>query len=639
MTHQTQKSAVFGATGPEPEPQILSTGPLHCLVAEGALRNICWQGVEIVRALDCPIRDVNWGTFAQTDIQEDLDISGEMISFRRTFKIDDGKVSGVLAIKLDSSGLVEARLDLTAHQTFATNRAGFSLLHPLAGVSGAPLQVAHPDGKLDETVFPQSIMPGQPVFDIAGLAHQVNGVNVDITFGGEVFEMEDQRNWSDASYKTYCRPLGLPLPYDIKPGETVSQTIRIKASGDPQPRSSSSEALSALQFDASPSSKRGPDILLAAQRDWATGETVQPGEGCNPASVQGYLARLDADENGAEDWIGKLAQQSFGHAAYLDLEIVVPDDADPAEHLSLISANIAAHGLSPRRILALPAAYLQSYQPNGDWPQGTTPELCAELAKATFPDAAIGVGMLSNFTEVNRCPPKGQIGDYLSHSTTAIVHAADDRSVLETLETLPFIFETGAKIRGARSRQMTSRLGLTSIGMRTNPYGADVAANPDRERVPMARDDPRQQGLFASSFAIAIAALAADAGIDALALAGDAGPFGMFNDDGCARPIFHAVRGLAQIAGLPLVASGKSTAGLFVIAAKADEGLTGLVSNCALTPAKLHFEHLADIRILDETSAGDAISANWLDTSPVQSMQDLELPRFATAFFTQAQSK
>jgi hypothetical protein len=42
---------------------------------------------------------------------------------------------------------------------------------------------------------------------------------------GDVFEMEDQRNWSDASYKTYVRPLALPWPYRIPAGETVTQRI------------------------------------------------------------------------------------------------------------------------------------------------------------------------------------------------------------------------------------------------------------------------------------------------------------------------------------------------------------------------------------------------------------------------------
>ena len=33
--------------------------------------------------------------------------------------------------------------------------------------------------------------------------------------------MEDQRNWSDASFKTYSRPLALPFPYPVAAGEVL----------------------------------------------------------------------------------------------------------------------------------------------------------------------------------------------------------------------------------------------------------------------------------------------------------------------------------------------------------------------------------------------------------------------------------
>lgn len=89
----------------------------------------------------------------------------------------------------------------------------------------------HSDGHSEATHFPETISPSQPVFDIAGLAHEVGGVHVDLSFEGEVFEMEDQRNWIDASYKTYCRPIARPLPYVIPAGETVHHRIRLTVSG------------------------------------------------------------------------------------------------------------------------------------------------------------------------------------------------------------------------------------------------------------------------------------------------------------------------------------------------------------------------------------------------------------------------
>jgi hypothetical protein len=137
------------------------------------------------------------------------------------------------------------------------------------------------------------------------------------------------------------------------------------------------------------------------------------------------------------------------------------------------------------------------------------------------------------------------VGDYLTHGTSAIVHAADDASVLETLEALPQVFADARRIAGSRSL----RLGLVSIGMRSNPYGAGLSDNPDWGRRTMTARDPRQKGLLAAAYAVGAASAAAEAGAEALALAAPAGPFGIVEEDGSARPILHAVAALHAAAG------------------------------------------------------------------------------------------
>ena len=48
---------------------------------------------------------------------------------------------------------------------------------------------------------------------------------------GDTFEMEDQRNWMDASYKTYVRPLALPWPYPIEQGRRFTQSVALTVEG------------------------------------------------------------------------------------------------------------------------------------------------------------------------------------------------------------------------------------------------------------------------------------------------------------------------------------------------------------------------------------------------------------------------
>ena len=52
--------------------------------------------------------------------------------------------------------------------------------------------------------------------------------NLFLQFEGEIFEGEDHRNWTDASFKIYGTPLSKPYPVAIKKGDTISQKITLR---------------------------------------------------------------------------------------------------------------------------------------------------------------------------------------------------------------------------------------------------------------------------------------------------------------------------------------------------------------------------------------------------------------------------
>ena len=66
--------------------------------------------------------------------------------------------------------------------------------------------------------------------DIRSLAWTLDGVATTATFEGEVFEMEDQRNWTDASYKTYSTPLERPFPVVVAAGAVIEQSVAFTSS-------------------------------------------------------------------------------------------------------------------------------------------------------------------------------------------------------------------------------------------------------------------------------------------------------------------------------------------------------------------------------------------------------------------------
>ncbi len=157
--------------------------------------------------------------------------------------------------------------------------------------------------------------------------------------------------------------------------------------------------------------------------------------------------------------------------------------------------------------------------------------------------------MFSYFTELNRKRVPLEPLDFVTHATCPIVHAADDRSVMETLEAIPFITRSTRAFIGDKPY----RLGPTTIGMRQNPYGSRTMPNPDNKRVPMAADDPRGRGLFGAAWAVGYAARLEGSGVEAWCGASLAGPRGLVLENGRVAPLFHVASGLARAAGDPRI--------------------------------------------------------------------------------------
>ncbi len=502
----------------------LATGPLTATIDAGALRDVRYGGIEVLRMLSCPIRDADWATLAEVVTEERL--VGES-GYLRHFTVGGGALAAQLDVSLNDTGLT-AVFQAEAMSDIILNRAGFALLHPLAGVVGFPLEVTHPGGGVSRATFPQLIAPDQPAKNIAGLAHVVDGVAVKIGFSGEVFEMEDQRNWTDASFKTYCRPLSEPRPFVLQRGERLRQTMALTCRA-------ARSARVARPTSATGKQPTRPVVALAAERRW-----WRPGDAAVIAQsgVGALQLRITAGES--LDWLHEALRAARAADMTVTLEVVLPGDPGA---LDGIGVALEAMGMHPDRVVALPAAYLRSHQPEGPWPVGPTPEDAARTAALAFPMAEIGVGMLTYFPELNRRRPAAGSGDFVTFGTSAIVHAADDLSVMQTLEALPDVFATAHDIAGARPL----RLGLAAIGLRGNPYGSGPVANPDGCLIAMAEADPRQSTEFAARFALAFWHAAAKAGVAEVALAMPSGPFGM-QCKGVRYPIADAIAQCARTA-------------------------------------------------------------------------------------------
>ena len=616
---------LYGTTEAPDRLKTVRLGPLSFVYTADAIRRICWHDVELVRAIAWPIRDASWGTYQPDILDEQVEESDGAFSAHVKFSVAEGRLTCGLKIQASESGAFDLDLSITpVGGPFTTNRAGFTVLHPIIGFAGAPLEVTHSDGAVEDAAFPRLISPGQPVFDIQGLRYGLDGRSVDIAFSGDVFEMEDQRNWSDASYKTYCVPLVLPFTYEL--GAPRSQSIRLVLAGeDTDTAAAAGQAPVTIQ----PAESTAPSMGLAVEAGWLENGGIVAASG-----VQHLVARIGPSLDAA--FLARLADVAEDCA--LDLEVVIADGADPAAFLGEVRDAIGQIGLDLARIIALPEAYLGSHQPSGPWPDGTTPTDAVQAARQAFSGAAIGGGMLTNFTEFNRCPLDPDQCDFVTHANSAIVHAGDDLSICETLEALPQIFESTA----ALARGKSCHLGLVSIGMRTNPYGAELARNPAQVRHTMAHEDPRQRGLFAAAWAVGVLAATQAQPISSLCLGAPTGPFGVsyskqsyrqayFDDRGDAvlYPLFHVVRAAALMAGQPRLQPEDMPEGLQVYGA----GRSFMISNPSVEPRTLRLGDSARIAVLNaETFVAATKDINWLRNTPRRDTTELTMEGYATAF-------
>lgn len=222
---------LYGTVQPRAEEQIIHVGSLDFLAQGAQLRRLRADGREILRGVGLVIRDGFWGTHRLLERHRETRVEArhwwQMVQGVVTSDGEDPALAWQVEMDIRDDKL-SIRAQLRAHRDFSTCRAGLMLLHPLQGVVGAPVTVIHSDGQSEKGAFPDLISPSQPFFDIRGLIHSpMPGLTLDWRMSGDVFEMEDQRNWSDASFKTYNRPLAWPCPYIIEAGECIEQGIEL----------------------------------------------------------------------------------------------------------------------------------------------------------------------------------------------------------------------------------------------------------------------------------------------------------------------------------------------------------------------------------------------------------------------------
>ena len=644
----SRPAALCGTEAVVADPLALEVGRLRCELDDGAVRAITVDGVEVIRGIAYLVRDAGWGTppaLIEAPVSE-----GDATRFhvRWRGRIDQGAIRYAYAAQLcgRGDGTLEIEIVGRAEASFATNRCGFVILHP-AAVGGLPVTVEHTDGTVEHTTFPTAISPAQPILAIRALTHEAApGLSVTCRMEAVLpndregkFEMEDQRNWSDASFKTYVGSLLDPWPFTIEAGRELAQRVRIEVTGGVAGRPHRQGGAARLVLGPT-RKERLPAIGLGL--DPATAETVPAAAPLVArAGITSLVATADLRDPVLPARLAAWAALARAARAAVELELVLPLADDPARECGTAAGLCAAAGLVPASVLACPAAYLKSYQPAATWPDVPPLETIYAACRSAFPGALVGGGMHTYFTEFNRKPPPREGVDFVACTTSPLVHAADDRSVMQTLEALPAIAHSMA----ALAPGIPLRLGPSALPMRHNPYGDGLLPNHGNQRLAMAAQDPRQRGLFAAAWTIGYAAALAPTAIRMLTLnhvTGAAGiiagraawPRPWFDDtpDALVHPTFHAVRLLARAALCPRLDGRVDEPRVACLAWQGGAGTELALANLGAEPVRLDLGGTFALRILDAASFTAACrDPTWLDTAPTVAAATLDLDAYASA--------
>ena len=584
---------LFGTNEPIPERRLLSAGRLTAEFEAGGLRRVRWDRLEVLRGIAFVVRDSRWGTYRLDPIK--LDVVEGPAGFEACYHAACDGPEGRFEFSARILGSADGRLRFEARGSspdgFATNRTGFVVLHPLEGAAGHAVMVTDPAGAASWTRFPDLVAPEQPMTNIALLRHEpAPGLSLTVRFEGDTFEMEDQRNWTDASFKTYVRPLARGFPYRIERGEQVAQAIEVLIEGGADERPWAPEDCIRLQWSGG-AGRLMPlaGLFLDAAGARPSTAVIAKLAALHPRYLQvrtdlrapGGLAKLGIDMDMAA---------ALGCAIHLD---VVIHGVEPHVELAPLASFLSGRNDTVEALFAVPSRDCASRQPRHVPPGEAGPEQILEAARRLFPEFKLIAGTPVGFPEFNRNRPAPG-ADMIAHATQAIVHAADDRSVMETLDALPHVIRTARSHAG----DMPYRLGPCTIGMPVATSASQPVTMRDNRRSPMAMNDPRQRGAFAAAFAFGVAA--ASDGVTHLTLAAPTGAFGLFHEpqtwptpgcvDGAPYPVAELFALIAILSGRPRLEVSHDGAGrIAAMATLGPDGSELYIANLTADPVAVLF--------------------------------------------------
>lgn len=413
-----------------PEPSGQPSSSLQDLIREGSFGPFYWNDFEFLRRVFVTVRDRNWREVSPSRWQCTVDEARNSIhvSARHTSEDIDFAWSGRLDVSADGCELA-FEFEGKALRALQINRLGLVILHPVKMLTGSTLTAS--EGSQEETtvvdrqIAPQPIVDGLPAamasaFSSLRIKHAHWG-EFEIELQGDQFEMEDQRNWGDDSFKTYCTPLRLGFPRTVNEGELIAHRLRARF------RPSFERNIGAVPT-AVPEDNPYRSRPLRVGRIAATADEGR----ADPHWMLGWdHIRVELDNIGADalrELLSKLPRSTTLH-----LVVGVGDGT------ALSAARLDLLGVLATRTSAILVKHAARPLP--------TPEAVAQFRGALKGTGAQGIPLLvvpnGHFVEFNRGMPFDLGVDGIAFPLSPTVHGQDAETILENAQVVRTMVDTG----------------------------------------------------------------------------------------------------------------------------------------------------------------------------------------------------
>lgn len=550
----------------------LTAGPLTGSMLGADIVDVRAAGVSIISRIGVRVRNPEWGTVVAEVL--DASLTQQEDAFEATVRCisSDGEIelewSG--AITGERDGVIAYEMSGFARRPFEFARIGICVLHPARAYAGRPYKTRlSAEGRLPELVAPPERRAGieLPLFpSFSKFEVQLSSqLTVWLSSEGDLLELEDQRNWTDGSFKTYSSSVSDPLPRLATTGQRFHQLVKVGVGATSTRLARPSRGDHVEVSLGAPAGPTMPPIGAQLDRDRS-----------EPSDVElAGLRKVGLAHIRVECRMGDGAARALARAASVvaslgaELELVAM--AEPDTELALAELARARLPAPLARVIVVPPA-----------PGVTSGQDVARLRNCLaswLHGIPVVGGTDSDFAELNASRPQLEGLDGIVFSMNPQVHETDEQALVESLI-------------GQRDATMTAASFAQGLPVHVSPVTLRPRVGVLNAQPSPSSADPRQPTSFAAGWTVGSIRHLAESGAASITYYELTGPNGLMHRTSHALPggafwvpgePYPVLRVLAHACawrGMALLDVGVSDPGVVeAVAVATAAGTEGLIAN------------------------------------------------------------